>query len=227
MNRFDRRGRSLSYAPPQRGHQLAELDPSLARLPVTEVAAFLDRSARLWNPVILDQVNVHSPTGNDVHLSVVGLGMTAGQIVQAMQSRDVKWIMEKLEKSVALSVMAGAARWVSEDSRPSSPTTANASPRPGEALTTGNSLSIGMGLRAIEQAAWEAGIDLRTSRLAVVGPIGNIASTYAQMIAPLVGEVVLVGRDRSSSRLATSFSNGSIHKRFSFNRLNSECCPHW
>jgi len=73
---------------------------------------------------------------------------------------------------------------------------------PGAALTTGNSLTVGMGLLAIKQAARELGIDLRQSRLAVVGATGNIASTYAEMIAPQVGEVVLVGRDRASPRLA-------------------------
>jgi acetylornithine/succinyldiaminopimelate/putrescine aminotransferase len=182
--------------------QLADLDPSLARLPAAEMAAFLDRTARVWEPLVLDQTHVHSPTGADVHLSVLGLGITARQIIRAMQARDVKWIMGKLEAAVALAVerecqVVGFGGFTSIVAHNCKRITT-----PGAALTTGNSLTVGMGLRAIEQAAREIGIDLRKARLAVVGASGNIASTYAQMVAPLVGEVVLVGRDRASPRLA-------------------------
>jgi predicted amino acid dehydrogenase len=60
-----------------------------------------------------------------------------------------------------------------------------------------------MGVRALRQAAARSGIDLSRARLGVVGLPGNIATTYAQLMAPLVGELVLVGRSPASHRLQT------------------------
>ncbi|MDB5308157.1 MAG: hypothetical protein JWO38_2359, partial [Gemmataceae bacterium] len=182
--------------------QLADLDPSLARLPAAALAGLLDRTARVWDPVVLDQVHVHSPTGADVHLTVLGLGVTARQIVRAMHARDTAWILGKLEAAVAAAVGRGC-RAVGFGGYTS--IVAHNCKRvaaPGAAVTTGNSLTVGMGLRAIEQAAREAGLDLGRARVGVVGATGNIASTYAQLVAPRVREVVLVGRDRASPRLA-------------------------
>jgi predicted amino acid dehydrogenase len=71
---------------------------------------------------------------------------------------------------------------------------------PGIALTSGNSLTVGMGLEALRRAAADLGIDVASSALGVVGGGGNIASTYAAMMAPTVREVVLVVRDPASPR---------------------------
>jgi predicted amino acid dehydrogenase len=57
-----------------------------------------------------------------------------------------------------------------------------------------------MGLEALRRAAEEQGIDLASSALGVVGAGGNIASTYAAIMAPQVREVVLVVRDPESPR---------------------------
>ena len=62
---------------------LGDLDPSLADSSPANLAAMLDRTARVWEPVLLDQTRVASPTGDSVHLSVIGLGMSARQMISA------------------------------------------------------------------------------------------------------------------------------------------------
>ena len=71
----------------------------------------------------------------------------------------------------------------------------------GIALTTGNSLTVGMGILALQEAARQRNIELSQSRLAVVGAGGNIASIYAAMMAPHVQEIVLVARQLNSPQL--------------------------
>jgi len=134
-------------------------------------------------------------------MSFIGLTLTSQQIVGALEGPDREWIMEKLEASVALardegnqvigfggytSIVCGNCRRVRST---------------GIGLTTGNSLTTGMGILALRQAADELGIDMKGASLAVVGATGNIASTYATMIAPTVSELVLVVRSLASPKL--------------------------
>jgi acetylornithine/succinyldiaminopimelate/putrescine aminotransferase/predicted amino acid dehydrogenase len=180
---------------------MVTLEPSLAELEPDAVRTYLEDSSQLMEPCVFDQVNVHSATGAAVHMSFIGLTLTSQQIVRALEGPDREWIMEKLEASVALardegnqvlgfggytSIVCGNCRRVRST---------------GIGLTTGNSLTTGMGILALRQAADELGIDMKGASLAVVGATGNIASTYATMIAPNVSELVLVVRSLSSPKL--------------------------
>jgi acetylornithine/succinyldiaminopimelate/putrescine aminotransferase/predicted amino acid dehydrogenase len=177
------------------------LEPSLAEFETEALQAYLEESGRLIEPCIFDQVNVHSVTGASVHLSFIGLSLTSRQIARALEGPDRDWIMQKIEAAVALarnegnqvigfggytSIISGNCRRVTAE---------------GIGLTTGNSLTTGMGILALRQAAAELGIDLAQASLAVIGATGNIASTYATMIAPAVRELVLVVRSISSPKL--------------------------
>lgn len=188
------------------GHLLLDehvlhFDPSLEVFDPDTLITFLDKVAGHTDPMIFDQVNVRSTTGDQVHLSFVGLNLTSRQIVNAMKSRNYRWIMDKIEDAVLLardagcqvvgfggftSIISGNCRRVKTN---------------GVGLTTGNSLTIGMGIRALEEAASRRDIDLERSSLAVIGATGNIASTYAVMMAPHVAELVLVVRDLESPKL--------------------------
>jgi predicted amino acid dehydrogenase len=158
--------------------------------------------ARLIQPAMFDRVNVRSRTGDEVHLSFICLSLTTRQIVRSMNNRDYKWIGEKIEAAVHMAREAGCqvvgfGGFTSILTRNCRRVKTN-----GVSLTTGNSLTVGMGIRALREAAREMGIDLANARLAVVGATGNIAGTYAVIMAPLVTEVVLVVRDLASPKLA-------------------------
>ena len=175
---------------------LGDLDPSLARSAPANLTAMIERTARLWEPVLLDQTHVASVTGDLVHLSVIGLGMSARQMMTAFRTRDHDWILEKLEAAVALAVrdgcqVVGFGGYTSILSN-----NCKKIRTPGAALTTGNSLTVGMGLEALRRAARYAAIDLAGARVGIVGAAGNIASTYAQMLAPGPGSGLAV-RDKS------------------------------
>jgi len=175
-------------------------DGALERFTADEIDAHVRRSARVLGPVIFDQEHITSATGEQVHFSFIGLYLTSAQVSESLARRDGDWIMEKIEEAVELArdngcQVIGLGGYTSIVAR-----NCKRVKTPGIALTSGNSLTVGMGLEALRRAAGEQGIDLASSALGVVGAGGNIASTYAAIMAPKVREVVLVVRDPSSPR---------------------------
>ncbi len=176
-------------------------DASLQGFQPSELEAFMAKPSRILGPTIFDQMNVRSRTGEEVHFSYIALDLTPKQVMAAIDARDARWIMDKIEDSVAMardegcqvlglgaytSIVSGNCQRIKE---------------PGIALTSGNSLTVGMGLVSLKKAAVEKGIELGQARLGVVGATGNVATTYAVMMAPHVAELVLIVRDTKSPRL--------------------------
>ena len=61
-------------------------------------------------------------------------------------------------------------------------------------ITTGNALTVGIGVRTMLRAARSRQIDVSNSTLGIVGAGGNIGSIYAQILAEHVHQMILVGR---------------------------------
>ena len=64
-------------------------------------------------------------------------------------------------------------------------------------ITTGRSLTVAMTVEALKMAALERGVQPELSTAAVVGATGSIGAACAKLLAPNVGELVLVGRHAS------------------------------
>ncbi len=63
------------------------------------------------------------------------------------------------------------------------------------AVTTGNSYTVATAVEASIDAASRMGINISTSKVAVVGATGSIGRTCAHLLSSLAAEVALVGRD--------------------------------
>ncbi|RLD00578.1 MAG: shikimate dehydrogenase [Chloroflexi bacterium] len=61
-------------------------------------------------------------------------------------------------------------------------------------VTTGHSLTVAIAGEALKQAALNRGFQLESVTAAVIGATGSIGSACAELIAPLVGELILIGR---------------------------------
>ena len=61
-------------------------------------------------------------------------------------------------------------------------------------VTTGDSLTIAMAVRAIRDAAQIMDIPLETAKVAIIGATGAIGSVCADMLAPDVAQLLLIGR---------------------------------
>lgn len=72
-------------------------------------------------------------------------------------------------------------------------------------VTTGNSLTVALAVEALEQAAGARGVRLEAAAAAVIGATGSIGAACAELLAPQVGRMMLIGRPGSGlaeSRLA-------------------------
>ncbi|MBE9471828.1 MAG: hypothetical protein IMY75_06965 [Chloroflexi bacterium] len=67
-------------------------------------------------------------------------------------------------------------------------------------VTTGHSLTVAIVIEALVEAAHCRGIRPELTTTAVVGATGSIGSACAELLAPMVAELVLIGR--RESRLA-------------------------
>lgn len=67
----------------------------------------------------------------------------------------------------------------------------------GNNITTGNSFTVAMVIRQLEQIAQQAGVALEQLDLAVLGGTGDIGSTCAELLAARFGGVTLTSRKRS------------------------------
>jgi predicted amino acid dehydrogenase len=121
--------------------------------------------------------------------------------MEGIYARDTQWMMDKIENAVEqardhgcrvvglgayTSILSGNCKRIKT---------------PGTILTSGNSLTVGMAIEAMKQAARDSGIELRKSRLAVLGATGNIGATLALMMAPQVESTHLIVRDPQSPRV--------------------------
>lgn len=184
-------------------------DPSLTELPDGALERFQMATHRIFGPTLYDQVHVTSAIGETVHVSTIGINLTSKAIEAAMRSRDTAWLSELVDDAVAKARAAGCqvvglggyTSIVTDNGK-------RVSER-GVTLTTGNALTVGMGLAALRQGAAELGIALETATLGVVGAAGNIGQVYAEMMAEEVGRLVLVGRE-NNPKLA--YVAGSIYR---------------
>ncbi len=67
-------------------------------------------------------------------------------------------------------------------------------------VTTGNSLTIAAGVRSLFHGAGEMGIDAEAATAVVVGATGSIGGACVELIAPRVGQVILVARNETRLR---------------------------
>ncbi|MGQ0745021.1 MAG: aminotransferase class III-fold pyridoxal phosphate-dependent enzyme [Acidimicrobiales bacterium] len=204
------------------GAHLPLSDPSLADIPPERLRHFARATHRLLGPEILDRVNIVSATGQRVHLSFIALTIPSAVIAESLRLRDTAWINHRLDQAAQLAQAEGCQ--IMGLGGYTSIVTNNAKRlcRTGLGLTTGNALTVGMGVRAIVTAAEAAGIDLAGARVGAVGAAGNICSTYAVMMSQHCHQLVLVGRGGSLSRLAPVAHQIYAH---AWARLGAEADP--
>jgi fatty aldehyde-generating acyl-ACP reductase len=66
-------------------------------------------------------------------------------------------------------------------------------------VTTGHSLTVAMAIEGVEAVARRRNVVIESATASVVGATGSIGSACAELLAPLVGELILVGRAESSA----------------------------
>jgi fatty aldehyde-generating acyl-ACP reductase len=174
-------------------HDVARKYPLLARaLPMPLIHFF----SRFWPPVFLSRITgVRSAaTGNEVEGWLVACPCTAQQMLRMAPQAAYAKIVQTGRMAHALGARILGLLAFTSVVGDGGVTVAQ---RLGMPVTTGRSLTVAVAVEALELAARERGIRPESSAVAVVGATGNIGSACARLLAPMVGEVMLIGRRQS------------------------------
>ncbi|MBI2381218.1 MAG: aminotransferase class III-fold pyridoxal phosphate-dependent enzyme [Gammaproteobacteria bacterium] len=178
---------------------LSEVDPSLAPLSAAQKQEFVTRMKPERRAVPIGPARIRSALGRAVDFTLYPLCMDS----QAMAAYLASGELEPIRKEIAERIrdaradgyrVAGLGMYTSIVTN-----NGQALDIPDMALTSGNALTIGMGLEAIEQACAQQGLNLAEQTAAIVGAAGNIASTYASLLSAKVDRLLLVGSGREGS----------------------------
>jgi acetylornithine/succinyldiaminopimelate/putrescine aminotransferase/predicted amino acid dehydrogenase len=188
---------------------LRQVDPSLAELSDAELRAFVLKMAAAKKSAPYPAVRIQSPLGPAVDFILYPLCVVSEQMGQWLAHGDLDEIREDIEERVRAArddgcEIAGLGMYTSIVSN-----NCTALKVPEIGLTSGNALTVAMSMEALEHAVAERGLDWPTLTLAVVGAAGNIASTYAAMLAERAQRLLLVGsgRDGSLQRVRSTLFN--------------------
>ena len=177
-------------------HDVARKYPLLARvLPLRLIHFF----SRFWPPVYLSHVTgVRSEaTGKEIEGWLVACPFTARQMLQVSPEAVYRKITQTGHMAQRLGARILGLLAFTSVVGDGGVTVAQ---RLGMPVTTGRSLTVAVAVEVLDKAARSNGIRPKSSVAAVVGATGNIGSACAQLLAPMVAELVLIGR--RESRLA-------------------------
>ena len=170
--------------------------PRLARiLPVPLIHLF----SRFWPPVYISHVTgVRSEaTGKEVEGWLVACPFTARQMLRLPPQTVYKKIVQTGRMAQRLGARILGLGAFTSGVGDGGVTIAQHLDIP---VTTGHSLTVAVVVEALAEAARCKGVSPESSIAAVIGATGSIGSACAELLAPMVAELVLVGR--RESRLA-------------------------
>lgn len=178
---------------------LSDVDPSLAPLSAEQKRLFVTRMKPERRAAPIGPAIIRSALGTAVEFTLYPLCMDSQAMADYLAGGDLepirKEITERIRDARADGYrVAGLGMYTSIVTN-----NAQALAIPDMALTSGNALTIGMGLEAIEQACVQQGLALNEQTAAIVGAAGNIASTYASLLSEKADRLLLVGSGREGS----------------------------
>ena len=177
---------------------LGNYDRSMARLSTDEQNELLDRVAGRTRPCVLSRVNIRSKLST-VHFHFIGLALSSRQVVGFMRNNDLGRMRGMIDEAVELATGLGCS--VLGLGQYTSIVTRNGTDLAVRdlALTSGNSLTVAMGVEGLLKACRERGVETESAPIAIVGAGGNISRAYAGIIADRVDRLVLVGSPRAGA----------------------------
>ncbi len=167
--------------------------PLLAKVLPTPLIHFF---SRFWPPLKLSQITgVRSEsTGEEAEGWLLACPFTARQMLRLPPKTAYKKIVQtgRLAEELGAQIL-GLLAFTSVIGDGG----VTVSQHLGIPITTGRSLTIAAAIEALEEAARFRSIRPETATAAIVGATGSIGSSCAELLAPLVAEIVLVGRQKS------------------------------
>jgi acetylornithine/succinyldiaminopimelate/putrescine aminotransferase/predicted amino acid dehydrogenase len=191
---------------------LAEVDPSLQQLNNEELRNFVERMEPNKKTAPFPPVRIQSPLGVAVDFYLYPLCVSSHQMLGYLNDGNLTGIRDDIQDRIKAAQKDGCE--IAGLGMYTSIVTNNCTSLkiPDMALTSGNSLTIGMALEAIEQAITDQHIAIEEMTVAVVGAAGNIASTYASLLSEKCTRLILLGSERGGSLNRLQQTKHSIYE---------------
>ncbi len=201
---------------------MRHFDPAFAAFSSDALSGFLQRSQQMIDALSMGTYKVQSAQGVFTTMTALVVPFTVLQAVQGMQARNLRPFEDMVQRALDRAESLGAelvglgayTSIVTDNGRALLPAKAG--------LTTGNSLTVAAAAQAVLIQARRMGI--KKGRLGVVGATGNIGATLAELLAPEVGKMVLVGREIGIGRLSRLAGRLGSHVSASFDMRDLREC---
>lgn len=186
---------------PLSARDFADGEPSLGDFSDDELSRLLERFRPVAAPIHVQTNTITSATGDKINFRFVAMLHEPSHITQQLAAGTldemVGVIRDNLHESVENRHVAyGLGAYTSIVTRNGLDLVSDKL-----SITTGNALTVGMGVQGLLQTARDKGLNLQEAVFAVVGAGGNIGSVYTEILADYVPKIILVGRQKSEARL--------------------------
>jgi len=171
-----------------------------------QIEMYIDKVFTRAEPDVSDRITVQSITGKEVSLNFIGLMIDSRLFGKYMKEGNYKILQEEVNKAVDVAIDEGCSI-IGFGGYTSIVTQNCKSVKTHKAgITTGNSLTVGMGVEALYRASKELEINLEDSCFAGIGAGGNICSVYCEIISEKIPKIFLIGRsgrglDQTAARI--------------------------
>ncbi len=179
---------------------VVHLDHQLAKLPRDSRLTYVDRLASIAAPVLMDDIEVSSPSGCTVCVTPILLPVSSAWMRRMFEQRKVKVLRDLVQRGVSLAEHIGC--HITSLGQFTSIVTHNGLSLSQDRmrLVTGNSFTTALAAESIMEALRRDGKEAAACSLAVVGAGGNIGAACVELLAGRFAETILVGSGRSSTR---------------------------
>lgn len=176
---------------------LRDVDPSIASFSDEELQTFINNSKFNLNTIPFNPARIRAEDGKSVDFIIYPIPVTSQMIADSISSNDLSWIRTEIDKRVDQAIKDGCYS-VGLGMFTSIITNNGKSIKSNKIkITTGNALTVGMGIRAVRNTLQNR--DISQLNLAVVGGAGNIGSIYAEILGSECHSILLVGSNRQDS----------------------------
>lgn len=182
------------------GHQdMVHLDGQLAELPRASRPAFVDRLASIAEPVLMEDVEVSSPSGCSVCVTPILLPVSSHWMRRMFEQRELQVVRQLVQRGVSLAESIGCE--IASLGQFTSIVTRNGrSLAAGKMrLVTGNSYTTALAVESVLEALRRDGRPASDCTLAIVGAGGNIGAACVELLAGRFAETILLGSGRTST----------------------------
>ncbi|TNC80192.1 MAG: hypothetical protein C9356_15595 [Oleiphilus sp.] len=176
------------------------LEPSFSRFSTHQKETFVNKVSPILEIMVSQKLTVVSETNDKVSLYFLALIADANDIMEEINSASTK-ISDKILDAVSLAQDLGC--HAMGFGGYTSIMMKNCLNLPTRRInyTTGNSLTVAMGLQAIYQTVDENNLNFEELSFAVIGAKGNIGSTYSKMAISKFRKFILIGKEGHHSSL--------------------------